>query len=192
MIERSNFDEVHDVQKAYRKILDSFSRPGKVQNLKDEVNKLNEEHGSLILIALCLVDRETSFMVFNDENLRGKIKEVTYGKEKEKDMDFLFIKEEENGNFNDFMEIVSEGTLIAPHKSTTIVVEVKSLEEGKETYFEGPGIKEKVLVKCSSDLKKIIEKRDSLECEFPTGVDFIFIDEKNKQIAIPRLIKVVK
>ena len=52
-------DLIHDIQSTYRKVLNSMARPGIIENIKDEADKVNVDidcYKSTFLIMLMLLD----------------------------------------------------------------------------------------------------------------------------------------
>lgn len=62
-------DLIYDIQRAYRKVVDSMSKPGLITNLKDEAAKVDLEAGcfpSTLVLAAMLLDTEVTFKVVSE------------------------------------------------------------------------------------------------------------------------------
>lgn len=78
-------DQVHDMQKVYRKIVDSMSRPGKLANLETNAEQIEYDvacYHATLLIAMTLLDGEVSFHVIsqNNQSVEEKIAAYTLAK----------------------------------------------------------------------------------------------------------------
>ena len=56
----------------------------------------------------------------------------------------------------------------------------------------GPGVKGMKTVWVSSYVKKVIALRNSLQIEYPLGVDLVFTDQAGNLLGIPRLTKIAE
>jgi alpha-D-ribose 1-methylphosphonate 5-triphosphate synthase subunit PhnH len=190
------FDMVHDIQTAYRKLVTSMSRPGIITSIKEESNKLNIETGcfrSTDVLILMLIDIETGFSIHgkNKESAEQIINQVTYAKSTDiNEADFIIICEDVNEEeIKSIIEKAKTGTLNDPHSAATIIIEVESLSNDKQLCLKGPGIKDEAFVKV--DLKNSwIEARNRKNAEFPLGVELIFTDRENNLMCFPRTTRV--
>lgn len=187
-----SFDLVHDTQKAYRKVVNSMSRPGTINSLENECEVLDlglNINKGVLLLMMMILDREVTYSI-ECENKDAYIKEITqltYAKcVNTENADFLFILKDalESKSYKE-LEKTKIGTLIDPQKSTTVIYEVEDFDNSNIFELKGPGIneKEEVSIKLTEELLKIREKKNY---EYPLGIDFIFIDSKYRIICIPR------
>lgn len=198
MKERSimKLDLVHDIQKAYRSVVASMSRPGHITNIIEEANKVDLDidfYDATFVLMLMLLDAEVSFKIFsrNEEKITKFVSRLTYAKpESVKNASFIFVmKDAEAGGLEEAIEKAYEGDLIDPHKSATIIVEAMNITNDKEIILTGPGIKDENYIKVDLD-KNWIEKRRFKNIEYPLGVDIIMVDKRANMICIPRTTKI--
>lgn len=192
------FDIVHNTQRAYRKVLDSMSRPGNINNLKDECESITFDidiNKGILLLMIMLLDREVSYCI-ESENRETYIKDInqlTYSKNtKAEKADFLFVLQDSlKRKVYETLEKTKIGTLIDPQKSTTIIYEVENFYSNKQFKLLGPGIngEKEISIDISDELLII---REIKNIEYPLGVDFIFIDKNYNLICIPRTTSIMK
>lgn len=187
-----SFDLVHDTQKAYRKVVNSMSRPGTINTLKDECEILNlgvNINKGALLLMMMLLDREVTYSIEceNKDICIKEITQLTYSKcVNSEDADFLFIlKDVMQNEVYDALEKTKIGTLIDPQKSATVIYEVDDFDNGHSFELKGPGIDGKIEVSLNLS-KELLKIRDLKNWEYPLGIDFIFIDSKYRIICIPR------
>ncbi len=183
------FDEVHDSQQMFRKILKAMSNPLVKVDISKEVDKISGNYPTQLSVALTLVDNETTFCTFANKELDEDILSFTLSKKVSCNIaDFIFANSEEE--LLQAVETAKCGTLLNPHKSATIVVKIPTEKDCSLTMY-GAGIKDTISLETNSYVKKAIEKRDEMYFEYPTGLDFIFINDNKELFAIPRLTRLV-
>ncbi len=191
------FNDVHDTQQIYRKLLDCMARPGKLNSIEPFVQSL--EHGDLLpkpllSLAYTLVDREVSFHVISDqtENIQKYIHWQTFSPYADlHEADYVFIgKQLCNDEIGDLMKRLMIGTLEDPHLSATILIAVNALTEGPgdgvKLRISGPGIQGVKEVYADGLPIAWIEERNKLNSEFPLGIDMILTTDTGEMMAIPR------
>ncbi|WP_028548457.1 phosphonate C-P lyase system protein PhnH [Paenibacillus sp. UNC451MF] len=191
-------DMVHDIQTAYRKLIDSMSRPGTISDLSLEAGKLDMVQGLLpatLIIAQMLLDTEVTFKVVSEREsqIAHLLSQWTYAKEAVLDTaDFIFVMSDAaQGELLRTLETAKIGDLMDPHSSSTIIMETESLFGGIKLSLAGPGIQ------TSSRAEMLIsdewtDARAVRNAEFPLGLDMIFIDKFHRVLALPRTTQVVK
>lgn len=188
-----SLDLVYDIQAVYRKVLNAMARPGKIENVSNQCNKIEYSfncYKSTNIVLLTLLDAEVSFCFNNNINLDDveMINQITYSKSKSADeADFIIITKD----CDDIYEIMNRakiGELRNPHRSATVIIEVDEMNNNEGIVLVGPGIKSTQKLKISNyDLwKEIREKKNK---EFPLGIDIILTDEKGNIACIPRTTK---
>jgi alpha-D-ribose 1-methylphosphonate 5-triphosphate synthase subunit PhnH len=127
-------DVVHDVQRAYRKLVEATSFPGRVVDVSPESEKVDLDTDlprPLLLLSLMLLDAEVRFFLASSrpESHAQLISQLTYSRvAPPHEAEFVFVcgKESQEG-----VEVISEarvGTLTDPHRGATVGLEVEALE----------------------------------------------------------------
>lgn len=187
-------DYVHDLQRAFRKLLRAEVSPGEIQDLAPEAEKVAEglfPSRGMLLIALALLDGETSFRVVSKDRERDEktISGMTYAKAVPlENADFVFVLDSCFDAAGLFPR-VRPGTLVDPHCGATIVLETPSLIEGERTFLlTGPGLREKRPFR-PAGMEAWAGPRAEKNGEFPLGVDLFLVDGAFRAAALPRTTK---
>ena len=182
MVREAGYDEVHDAQSHFRSLLDSLSRPGRIQPL--DAVKLNPPPGlnrASVLVALALMDGDVRFHVVHDEQgesayLAANTRSVPDRLDKAA---FIFA---EGGDGPEILESADCGTLAYPDTSATLILQIAAasaqpLDGGLWLQFEGPGVDGASVLftrGLNPDLLLALLARNA---EFPLGVDAILTFE---------------
>lgn len=175
-----NLDTVHDLQHVYRKLIDAMSRPGTVQDIGSEIEKLGDFKGNegALLVAMTVLDTEVTFHVFSEkqEEVSQLISQLTNAKQAEaEEADFLFVLHDAaEGSLEAAIRRAKAGTLVNPHESATIIAWTSSLSDGNQIVLTGPGIKSETAAKLSLG-DEWMKAREEKNSEFPCGIDLIII-----------------
>lgn len=191
-------DMVHDIQKAYRKLLTCISEPGVIKNIDEESKKIHMDikfFNSTLVLMFMLLDSEVSFKIIskNENEVSSIVRQLTYSKpECIEKADFIFILEDADIiMLKEALACAKPGNLINPHRSATVIVETSKISNEKKFLLKGPGIKDKNYM----DLQLNGVWLDSLHnknVEFPMGIDMIFVDRYSNIICLPRTTEVTK
>ena len=179
-------------QRAFRRLLQAMSRPGKVYVLPPMPAAGSEPWSAMLLLLDSLLDQEVSFTVIGG-NGSGELQLLIAGRTRcratdIRQADFLVVAYGDSAG-----EILraKRGTLQYPDRSATVVFGVQSLlftEDRQSTIaLTGPGIREEVLLGPIKGLgPHEMEHLRELNSEFPLGVDVVFIDAVGRVLCIPR------
>ena len=200
MIREVTYDEVFHAQRHFRSILDSMSRPGKI-NCLDPVEftppaGLNK---ASVLVAFALLNGDASFHLVNrneedaaylSANTRSEAAPI-------EDAAFIFAGGQEPP---EALEGANCGSLTYPDTAATIVIQVDALSQsplpgGLKLKLQGPGIDGSAWVyvrHLNPDLLLALQARNS---EFPLGIDAIVTCDDGgsgspRVLGIPRTAKV--
>lgn len=191
-------DLVHDIQTSYRKVLNCMSRPGSIENLACQIEKVDIDvdfSRSTLIMMYMLLDAEVSFKIVSheEEKISKLVNQLTYGKYTSlEEADFIFImKDADEDMVEQAFKAAKIGDLIDPHKSATIVVEVEEISGNKELMLTGPGIKKEnyMQVKIKGDW---LGEREKKNIEYPLGIDMILLDEESNVMCLPRTTQIKK
>ncbi|WP_326907930.1 phosphonate C-P lyase system protein PhnH [Sedimentibacter sp. MB31-C6] len=191
MVQNSiTFDYVHDCQETFRLMLHAISNPGEIVNIKNHSDKLKDDFSHMLLLAVTLLDKETSYCVLDNEELDKLIAQLTYAYYKDENADYIFVSEKYS--YEKMIDILiksSPGTLVNPHANTTLIICDDMLGNPISLCLEGPGIKDSKTIEVSDYIKQWISTRDLMEYEYPLGVDLFFITKEGELLSIPRKVK---
>jgi alpha-D-ribose 1-methylphosphonate 5-triphosphate synthase subunit PhnH len=174
---------VADAQRAFRRILKAMSEPGVMVSLP-----LQQGWGALspaaTAVLLTLVDQESPLWIdakMDNEQLRSNLRFHTgvpisdsYG------ASFALSHATSQPNPADF----AVGDNLSPEKSTTLIIEVPSLNGGLTLRLSGPGLRETRAIAPQLP-ESVLEYLRTRPHPFPQGVDLIFTCGE-AMMALPR------
>ena len=140
MITANEFDLVFDCQQVFKQLMQAMANPGKVFSIGQNSAKLHQPSGSLLAIAMTLVDSRCRFSVAGDDGLAQAMHEVTLGVPTGvEEADYIFVPQAQDMDSARpaILERAKKGTLAEPHKSAAIFIQLDSLEGGPEALLRG-------------------------------------------------------
>ncbi|NIF20324.1 phosphonate C-P lyase system protein PhnH [Candidatus Pantoea multigeneris] len=174
---------VADAQRAFRRILKAMSEPGVMVSLP-----LQQGWGALspaaTAVLLTLVDQESSLWIdpaVDNDQLRDNVRFHT-GAPITDSTDALFALSHHQAAPTPTR--FAAGDNLSPEKSTTLIVEVPSLNGGLTLRLSGPGLRE-VRAIAPQLPESVIEYLRNRPHPFPQGVDLIFTCGE-AMMALPR------
>ncbi len=188
MIKEANYDTVFDAQEDFRKILDSMSRPGKLNKLQNQhINSPESINCASVLIGMSLMNDDVSF--FADNGLQEYFQLNTSSlTSSPKDADFVFMKGSDNARIIGEMKA---GQLETPESGATLVLDVDTIydvpkDQTHEITLKGPGVKEDKSIYINGISSGHLEEIKNKNSEYPLGIDTIITDKQGNIVCIPR------
>lgn len=169
-------DEVHDAQRVFRALMSAMSRPGSVQRLKGLPPAPVPWSPAAMAVALALCDHETP--VWLDALLRESAAarlHLSFHTDAPMarttaEAAFAFFSSPQNLPMPTALAV---GTDSYPDRSTTVIVEVETLEHGRGLELSGPGIDGVSLLRMGPLSDGILALTDSNRRLYPRGTDII-------------------
>jgi alpha-D-ribose 1-methylphosphonate 5-triphosphate synthase subunit PhnH len=184
-----SFDAVHDLQAAFRGLLEAFSFPGRAVDLSAPARAIAplladpEGVDALGLAAAALIDQETSYHVIG--RLESFLVEWTSsGPVAEGDAAFVVLPRFDDAVLTRLIGGARSGTLMDPHLGATVLVGVDDLDQGIVSRLSGPGLE--------FPLDRLLPAgqwraaRNGKVKEFPLGIDLAWFDKRHRVVALPR------
>jgi len=191
-------DLVHDLQRAYRKTLDSMSRPGVIHNLWAQADKVEMETGcfnATLVLVLMLFNTEVKFSVCSkyETEMAKLINQLTYAKvTKVENADYILVlKDAQPEELEKTLKTAYPGDLRDPHKAATVIIEADALSNDRDLLLSGPGIERESHVKVTTP-DGWIDLRADKNSEYPLGIDLIFTDSNDNILCLPRTTRISK
>ncbi|PRR84375.1 phosphonate C-P lyase system protein PhnH [Clostridium vincentii] len=185
-------DSIHDLQGVYRKVLNAMARPGVIENINQEAEKVDIEldcFKGTFLLMLMLLDGEVTFHIISENtmNITSLVSQMTYAKIRPLDeADYIFVLSDANSKRLALAYRKSKiGDLVNPNSSATIIAEFEEIKKGTQLELVGPGIKEANRISISES-RAWIRARKEKNQEYPLGIDGIYIDKKGNVMCLPR------
>jgi alpha-D-ribose 1-methylphosphonate 5-triphosphate synthase subunit PhnH len=165
-------------QRAFRRILDAFSYPGRIVELDTHATHV------LPLVLATLADPATTLadpceMVSPADRQRLGAKTATTDQAQ-----FVVMP---GSNVPDF--VPSVGSLDSPEKGATLVLVVDEIKQGSGLALSGPGIESSSSLHVTGIDPTWWKLRKQWNSAFPLGVDAVLVDKRHV-VALPRTIKV--
>ncbi|HZC34273.1 MAG TPA: phosphonate C-P lyase system protein PhnH, partial [Chthoniobacterales bacterium] len=161
----------------------AFSRPGQLQRLEVALDSFGNWDPGTVALLLTLCDFETNVLLEPDDGEFASYLKLHTGAQIVSDRsaaDFVAVTEPEPEYGFEHLRI---GTDETPHLSATLLLQVKSFQNGTPVRLSGPGIKGSTTLLVKGLSSGFFERRSSFR--FPRGVDIFFI--ANQQlVGLPR------
>jgi alpha-D-ribose 1-methylphosphonate 5-triphosphate synthase subunit PhnH len=188
-----SFDPVHDLQRAYRKMLGAVAFPGTIVDLSSEASRLAVSttlNPCLLLVALVLLDAEVRFHLRSraaplDAALVARLTGSRPGGPGESE----FVLVARGGGAPEAIALATAGTFLDPQRGATIVIEVGRLAAAGPLRLEGPGIDGSRAITVEADAGWIGE-RARRNAEYPLGVDLFLLDGGARLVGLPRTTRI--
>lgn len=191
-------DLVHDIQAAYRKTMDSMSRPGLLSNIHDQAEKVTMKIGcfdATLVLVLMLFDTEVKFKICSEREaeIAKIINQLTYAKNTELgSADFIIVLHDAHpDDLAQALRMAYPGDLLNPHKAATIIVEADFVSNDSDLILTGPGIEKESRVKVQRP-DEWIDLRAEKNSEYPLGIELIFTDRYDNILCLPRTTQIAK
>ena len=203
-------DPVHDIQKAFRRLVSAYSFPGTPFKLvPDDLTTgfSGRIHPAIAVLAMIFLDGEvTAYFHEMEEDdillLKQICRSPSAGPET---ADFLFFANAEDCGQSKISAVskAKTGNLADPHEGADVILAVDKLPaelkgpvaaNGKTLTLSGPGLEKKKILVCRDPEKNDfwwVEARNKLCREFPLGIEVTLVDKQSNVMAIPRSTKAV-
>lgn len=181
------FDSVHDIQQAFRVLLNTFTYPGTIGNYSKFIQKLNGNFQSIkYIFGSIFLDHEVTFFI---EEASINLESLFYTKQVPiEGADFVFLKAKDL-TYERLLQL-KHGDYVDPHKSSLLFIEVEKLSNQADYLLSGPGIKDAHPVSLHKD-NFVLDLWMNWHLEFPLGIDVV-IHTIDQNIALPRTTQLKK
>ncbi|MBB3290817.1 MULTISPECIES: phosphonate C-P lyase system protein PhnH [unclassified Rhizobium] len=184
-------DPVFDAQSVFKKAMDAMARPGTLQTVEADVAPPAPLGVAAGAIGLTLCDHDTSVWLSNSlarSSLPEWLGFHTGAPVISDRLEAQFAFIEAGMALSSFSQF-GIGTQEYPDRSTTIVLEVQSLEGGKELALSGPGIKDVTMIGPVGLPDALLRIWNDNRALFPRGVDLILTADR-QFLCLPRTTKI--
>lgn len=183
-------DPSHDAQRLFRGVLDAFSHPGRIVDLREAPAGPGTLSAAAVAFLLTFADRETPVWLEAELDTQAVRDFLRFHAgapivDQREAATFAVI----TGNDADPFAGFAIGTDTYPDRAATVIVEVPSLDTGPTLLWRGPGIDGEVGVALEGlgcDFWSAWAANHTL---FPCGVDLVFASG-SRLLALPRSVAV--
>jgi len=185
-------DVVHDAQAVFNDVMQAMARPGMIRNIKPAVvppAPLTPCAGSVLL---ALADYDTTVWLDRDSSVTLEpLRWLRFhcGTKTTEDTEQATFALMANPASMPDLSYFTPGTALYPDRSTTVIVQVESLENGVGWTLEGPGIQGKSQLQVTGLSDDFSRQWKNNRARFPLGVDVILCAH-DRLACLPRTVRI--
>jgi alpha-D-ribose 1-methylphosphonate 5-triphosphate synthase subunit PhnH len=185
-------DKVLSAQSTFRSVMDAMARPGAVQRIVPMTGTAGPMMRGTAAIALTLFDHDTP--VWLDPRMSESTDVLKWlkfhtGAPVIQDSSIAAFALISDGVLLPDLQRFALGTNEYPDRSTTVIMQVESLESGPSFELRGPGIDGVATLQASFKPFDLFEQLRINEALFPRGIDVVLVAD-DAVVAIPRTTRV--
>lgn len=186
-------DKVLSAQSTFRSVMDAMARPGSVRRIVPGAGTPGPMMRGTAAIALTLFDHDTPLWL--DARMAESSDVVKWlkfhtGAPVVQDTSIAGFALIGDGAALPSLERFALGTSEYPDRSTTVILQVDSLDAGRGFELRGPGIDGVATLKASITPYDLFERLHVNEALFPRGIDVVLVAD-DAVVAISRTTRVV-
>lgn len=186
-------DKVLSAQSTFRSVMDAMARPGTVQRIVPMVGTPATMMRGTAAIALTLFDHDTPLWLdarMSESSDVLKWLKFHTGAPVVQDSSIASFALISDGGTLPSLERFALGTSEYPDRSTTVIIQVDSLDSGRSFELQGPGIDGVATLQASIRPFDLFERLSFNETLFPRGIDVVLVAD-DSVVAIPRTTRIV-
>ena len=187
-----NYDTVFDAQQHFRLLLDSMSRPGKINTFPlTDILPPEGLNRAAALTGFALLNPDVTYYIAadNSDDIATYLLVNTASQQADISVaDYIFLEEGHDARGLDDARV---GTPIYPEDSATLIastflVSEESHEDSISIILKGPGVNGEAEVFVSGISAELLDFVKEQNAEYPLGLDLIITDRHNHILCIPR------
>lgn len=185
-------DKVLSAQSTFRSVMDAMARPGSVQRIVPMAGTPGPMMRGAAAIALTLFDHDTPLWLdarMSESSHVVKWLKFHTGAPVIQDSSIASFALISDGALLPALERFALGTREYPDRSTTLILQVDSLDAGRGFELRGPGIDGVATLRASIKPADLFERLRVNEALFPRGIDVVLVAD-DAVVAIPRTTRV--
>jgi alpha-D-ribose 1-methylphosphonate 5-triphosphate synthase subunit PhnH len=188
----TNYEVVFDAQQHFRLLLDSMSRPGKINTFPDaDIFPPEGLNKAAALTGFALLNADATYFIAgaNQDDIAGYFLINTGSHQAEiPAADYIFLPEWYNTTVLDEARV---GTPIYPEDSATFIAAAKFIsdqpfESSLALTLRGPGVNGEAIVFVEGVNTELLDFVQEQNSEYPLGIDLIIADNEGHILCIPR------
>jgi alpha-D-ribose 1-methylphosphonate 5-triphosphate synthase subunit PhnH len=186
-------DKVLSVQSTFRSVMDAMARPGSVQRIVPVAGTPGLMMRGTAAIALTLFDHDTPLWLdarMSESSDVLKWLKFYTGAPVIQDPSVASFALIADGAALPSLERFALGSNEYPDRSTTLILQVESLDAGVTLELRGPGIDGVAALQAAIRPADLFERLHMNEALFPRGIDVVLVADE-AVVAIPRTTRVV-
>ena len=186
-------DKVLSAQSTFRSVMDAIARPGSVRRIVPMAGTPGMMMRGTAAIALTLFDHDTPLWLdaeMSESSDVVKWLKFHTGAPIIRDSSIASFALVNDGALLPPLDRFALGTSEYPDRSTTVIIQVESLDTGRAFELRGPGIDGVATLGASIKPADLFERLRVNEALFPRGIDVVLVAD-DAVVAIPRTTRVV-
>lgn len=186
-------DKVLSAQSTFRSVMDAMARPGTVQRIVPMAGTPATMMRGTAAIALTLFDHDTPLWLdarMSESSEVLKWLKFHTGAPVVQDSSIASFALISDGGTLPSLEHFALGTTEYPDRSTTVIIQVDSLDSGRSFELQGPGIDGVATLQALIKPFDLFERLRCNETLFPRGIDVVLVAD-DSVVAIPRTTRIV-
>lgn len=186
-------DKVASAQSIFRSVMDAMARPGCVQHLVAPVGTPRLVMRGTAAIALTLFDHDTP--IWLDERMSETTEVAKWlkfhsGAPVITDSSICSFALVGNAGALPDLDRFSFGSNEYPDRSTTLILQVEDLTQGRDYQLRGPGIDGVAVLRATIAPSDLFDRLAINATLFPRGIDVVLVAD-DRIVAIPRTTRLV-
>jgi alpha-D-ribose 1-methylphosphonate 5-triphosphate synthase subunit PhnH len=186
-------DKVLSAQSTFRSVMDAMAHPGSVQHAAASVGAPRPMMPGTAAIALTLFDHDTPIWLDAGMSATSDVArwlKFHSGAPVVGDPSICHFALIADTNALPDLARFALGTNEYPDRSTTLVMQVESLTQGRTYELRGPGIDGSAMLRATLDPNNLFERLAINETLFPRGIDLLLVSGE-EIVAIPRTTRLI-
>jgi alpha-D-ribose 1-methylphosphonate 5-triphosphate synthase subunit PhnH len=185
-------NKVASAQSTFRSVMEAMARPGSVQRVAAEIGAVQGLMPATAAIALTLFDHDTPIWLDPQLAATGVAEWLKFHTGASVSADtaeasFALVTEPAS---LPALEQFALGSSEYPDRSTTLILQVASLSEGRAYELRGPGIDGTSVIQATIAPDDLFERLAINASLFPRGIDVVLVHD-DAVVAIPRTTRLV-
>jgi alpha-D-ribose 1-methylphosphonate 5-triphosphate synthase subunit PhnH len=187
-------DKVLSAQSTFRSVMDAMARPGSVQRIQSTAGAADIMMRGTAALALTLFDHDTPIwldpaMSATPEVARWLKFHTSAPLTADSSIaSFALVGDPQN---LPALDRFAFGSNEYPDRSTTLILQVESLDDGLVVELQGPGIDGTAALRASIQPRDLFERLNINAGLFPRGIDVVLVHD-DAIVAIPRTTRLAK
>ena len=186
-------DKVLSAQSTFRSVMDAMAHPGSVQHAAASVGTPRPMMPGTAAVALTLFDHDTPIWLdagMSETSDVARWLKFHSGAPVVGDPSICNFALIADANALPDLARFALGTSEYPDRSTTLVMQVENLTEGRMYELRGPGIDGSAMLRATLEPNNLFERLAINETLFPRGIDLLLVSGE-EIVAMPRTTRLI-
>ena len=187
-------DKVLSAQSVFRSVMDAMARPGSVKRIQPAAGAADIMMRGTAALSLTLFDHDTP--IWLDPAMSATPEVAKWLKfhtgapvvADSSTASFALVGDPQSLSALDRFAF---GSNEYPDRSTTLILQVESLDDGTIVELQGPGIDGTMVLRASIQPRDLFERLNINAALFPRGIDVVLVHD-DSIVAIPRTTRLVR